>query len=303
LRIFFHIFHFCTFLTDLAAFSKIKVKKMDFWSVKHSNAHLPFIFLNQKCTNMFIRNHSLKVESVYQKTSVPLQIGQVTRKFIFALPLKLGGKTTVFIIFVCISACWTMATKMALTPTSLEEQVLNHIALAASSSQPESVETTKNKHAESMETDSTQPQTSEAAERKEPSLACQQPQQRPSSSDDSKQTGRSRSNSSRPSKTPSTDQPMSLKNLQEMVSSFFNLYLQNPEKLNNSLILGTYDVLQRELGGRKVRIDRCRTRQGPKSRSWYNSRRLCPQERLVISTFLCVTFLLFNPQLAAINFP
>ncbi|KAI6184516.1 hypothetical protein M3Y97_00604900 [Aphelenchoides bicaudatus] len=96
-----------------------------------------------------------------------------------------------------------MATKSALTPATLDEQIQNHIAMAASS-QPDSNEPNKN-HTASVETDSTQPQTSEVADRKESTLTCQQGQ-RPSSSD-SKQSaqGQSRSNSSRPSKTPSTD--------------------------------------------------------------------------------------------------
>lgn len=109
------------------------------------------------------------------------------------------------------------ATKSALTPGVLEEQIQAHIATVPTTSQQDSNEVVKDEnHAGS--TDSTQPQTSETPDKTNVNLNCQQ-SQRPSSSDSKQSThAQSRSNSSRPSKTPSTDQPMSLKELQETVS-------------------------------------------------------------------------------------
>lgn len=102
-----------------------------------------------------------------------------------------------------------MLTKAALTPSKLEDEIQNHIAMATSPLQPQEPIATKN-HADLP----TLPRMS-SEDKKETSPSCQQ---NPSSSDSKQSTQvQSRSNSSRPSKTPSTDQPMSLKNLQEMV--------------------------------------------------------------------------------------
>jgi hypothetical protein len=97
-----------------------------------------------------------------------------------------------------------MATKAALTPGILEEQIQARIASATT---PQTIEEEKGPINHSESNDSTQPQ--DMSNKKE----------RPSTSE-SKQSvqEQSRSNSSRPSKTPSTEKPMSLKNLQEMVS-------------------------------------------------------------------------------------
>jgi hypothetical protein len=129
------------------------------------------------------------------------------------------------------SARWTMPTKSALTPSALEEQIQAHVSAAANRTSAEP---------SSEKQSSAEPEQHNHLGKKESStsLNCQPVQARPSSSD-SKQSG------SRPSKTPSTDRPMSLKNLQEMASL--------PQKC--SLMkgsLGSNHLLHRELGARQV---------------------------------------------------
>ncbi|KAI6219250.1 PDZ domain containing protein [Aphelenchoides besseyi] len=117
---------------------------------------------------------------------------------------------------------WTMGTKTALTPATLEEHIQSRIAAAAA-----------NREAATTSSELVDPTTetteaiiengTEEMSKKESgnSLNCQS-QQRPSSSD-SKQSGVpvSRTNSTRPSKSPSTERPMSLKSLQEMALTTF----------------------------------------------------------------------------------
>ncbi|KAI6193962.1 PDZ domain containing protein [Aphelenchoides besseyi] len=136
---------------------------------------------------------------------------------------------------------WTMGTKTALTPATLEEHIQSRIAAAAAAANRES-DTTSNElvNPTTETTEAIIENGKEETSKKESgnSLNCQS-QQLPSSSD-SKQSGVpvSRTNSTHPSKSPSTERPMSLKSLQEMALTTF---------CSENWVQDKYEIVQVEL--------------------------------------------------------
>lgn len=123
-----------------------------------------------------------------------------------------------------------MATKAALTPGILEEQIQARIA--STSQHQETIDEepkSEMNHSESNESNQ------QDANKKGTSDSKQSVQER------------SRSNSSRPSKTPSTDKPMSLKNLQEMVGFQFIIQHVQFQALtifcSKEWITGKYEII------------------------------------------------------------
>ncbi|KAI6234108.1 PDZ domain containing protein [Aphelenchoides fujianensis] len=138
---------------------------------------------------------------------------------------------------------WIMGTKAALTPASLEEHIQAHVVAAAAAAAASCPSTEADSPA--PQPSSSEPPVENGAEgggmsKKESANSLNGPnQQRPSSSE-SKQSGQaaSRTNSTRPSKTPSTERPMSLKSLQEMALTTF---------CSENWIAGKYETIEVEL--------------------------------------------------------